>query len=159
MPGASQLPWGRDPPGLSYLAGAAWADGGRMRRIRKRLTVEAADRKLSPAEVGAVQADVTSERAVDLVPALLRMLETAQDDAARRHTRWRGYPARAPAGPRPTTDDRRSDIDTVVALLRAWDGRFSLDSAAASVWAAFWERWQHRVAAARFPGHLVSLAQ
>ena len=69
---ANQPPWRQDPPGLSYLAGAAWADGGRMKRIRERL--EAKD-KHSPRELAAIQADTYSIRAAELVPALLSLVD------------------------------------------------------------------------------------
>jgi penicillin amidase len=46
----------------------------------------------------------------------------------------------------------------IAQALRGWDGRFVVDSPAPTVWVAFWERWLRRVAAARFPEHLVSLA-
>ena len=78
---ANQPPWRKDPPGLSYLAGAAWADGGRMRRIRERL--EAKD-KHTPRELVAIQGDTFSTRAAELVPALLQLVP---DTVAAAHLR------------------------------------------------------------------------
>lgn len=64
-----------NPPWVStnrhYVSLAAWADGGRMRQIRKRLTAKS---KLSPDEVAAVHADVHSVRARELVPRLVTLL-------------------------------------------------------------------------------------
>src|SRR5688572_16246853 len=68
---ANQPPWQKDPPGLSYLAGAAWADGGRMKRIGARL--EAKD-KHAPRELASIQADTFSTRAAELVPELLALV-------------------------------------------------------------------------------------
>ena len=73
---ANQPPWRHDPPGLSYLAGGAWADGGRMRRIRTRLEVQS---KLSVREIGAIQADTFSVRAAELVPALAKLLPSSRE--------------------------------------------------------------------------------
>ena len=124
---ANQPPWRRDPPGLSYLPGGAWADGGRMRRIRQRLTEK---ERLSPQELGSIQADVTGARAVELLPAVLRHLAASRQPA----------PCLA------------------ASVLEGWDGRFVLGTAAPTVWVAFWEAWLRRVAAARFPQELVALA-
>jgi len=68
---ANQPPWSADPPGISYLAGGAWADGGRMRRIA---TLIEGAKKHTPEALGAIQADVFSERACELVPALAALL-------------------------------------------------------------------------------------
>lgn len=176
---ANQPPWRRDPPGLSYLAGGAWADGGRMRRIRRRLTGEG-ERKYSPAELGAIQADDLSERAVELMPALLRLLRgapasagtgasavptgsgtaagaagAAAADPRESIATAEGVPTQTPTGPTVSP----ALMQRAAVLLEAWDGRFSLESSAPAVWVAFWDAWQRRVAAARFPAHLVSLTQ
>jgi penicillin amidase len=42
-------------------------------------------------------------------------------------------------------------------LLRDWDGAYSVDSVAASVFTAFWEHWVRRVMAAQFPQGVVAL--
>ena len=68
---ANQPPWAADPPGLSYLGSAAWADGWRMHRIKQRLT---AAPRLTPDEVAAVQADAVGGRAAELAPVVARLL-------------------------------------------------------------------------------------
>ena len=42
-------------------------------------------------------------------------------------------------------------------LLRGWDGAYSVDSVAATVFTAFWEHWVRRVVRVRFPDHVVQL--
>lgn len=78
---ANQPPWALDPPGLPYLGSAAWADGGRMRRIRQRLT---AAPRLAPAAIADVQADVLGARAAELSPALVAALGTSADPMVQR---------------------------------------------------------------------------
>jgi penicillin G amidase len=132
---ANQPPWREDPPEISYLAGAAWADGGRMRRIRTRIENATANGgKLSPRELGAIQGDITSQRAAELLPALLRVL---------------GGDASAPSTP--------PLVHEAITLLGDWDARFVEDAAAPTVWTAFWDHWLRRVAGARFPAELVGL--
>lgn len=128
---ANQPPWEHDPPGVAYLGSAAWADGGRMRRIRQRL---AAQERHSPEDLAAIQADITSVRAVELVPAVLAMLRTSGA-------------VLAPA------------VQQALDVLRQWDGRYTLESAAPTVWTTFWDSWLRRVTAARFPRHLLALVQ
>ncbi|MGH2368496.1 MAG: penicillin acylase family protein, partial [Chloroflexota bacterium] len=77
---ANQPPWKADPPGLAYLGSAAWADGGRMRRIRHRLT---ASQKLSPEQIADVQADVTGTRPLELAPVLVDLLRVSSTPAVR----------------------------------------------------------------------------
>ena len=120
---ANNVPWSADP---HYLSMGAWAAGYRHRRIRERLETGA---KLSPAEVGAIQADVLDARAFDLRPALLRAIAGAADPLVAEAAR----------------------------ALEAWDCRYSPESVGASVFAAFWARWTERVALARFPAHLAPL--
>ncbi|HUE75320.1 MAG TPA: penicillin acylase family protein, partial [Chloroflexota bacterium] len=79
--------------------------------------------------VAAIQSDVQSARARDLVPALLKTLELT------------GY-----------------DEKSAVAALRVWNCEFALDQAGATVWAAFWGEWCLAVARARFPDRLVTVA-
>jgi penicillin amidase len=73
---------------------------------------------------------VVSLRAAELVPVLLSRVEGSA----------------------------RSDAAILCDVLRSWDSRFVVDSPAPTVWIAFWERWLRRVAAERFPEHLVGLA-
>ena len=42
-------------------------------------------------------------------------------------------------------------------LLRGWDGAYSVDSVAATVFTAFWEHWVRRVVRVRFPDDVVQL--
>jgi penicillin amidase len=84
--------------------------------------------RLSPDEVAAVQGDAVGGRAAALAPVVARLL-AGGGDAGRE----------------------------VAAVLDGWDGDFDLSGVAPTVWTAFWERWLHRVAAARFPAHLVPL--
>jgi penicillin amidase len=97
-----------------------------MRRIGQRLT---AAPRLTPEEIGAIQADVVGVRPAELGPRLVTLLREATDPAARR----------------------------LAGVLDGWDGSYVLDSAAPTAWTAFWERWLRRVAAARFPERLVPL--
>lgn len=131
---ANQPPWPHDPPGLAYLGSAAWADGWRMRRIRVRLTgdgVDEAPARFSPEQIGTIQADVTSARAVELLPHVVAAAAGSESPVARQ------------AGD----------------LLQGWDGKFTLDTPAASLWVAFWEHWQRRVSVGRFPQGVASLVQ
>jgi penicillin amidase len=137
---ANQPPWRRDPPNFTYLRGAAWADGGRMRRITQRLEAGGTPgvdgvAKMTPEQIASIQGDVFSVRAAELVPHLLRRLD------------------KVPAG----TND--ADAESVVRdVLAGWDYNFTIESPAPSVWVAFWERWIRRVAAVRFPERQVNLA-
>jgi penicillin amidase len=47
------------------------------------------------------------------------------------------------------------DLARAARLLRRWDCRFTVGSIGASLFAVFWWRWCERVAAARFPKHLL----
>jgi penicillin amidase len=124
---ANNPPWARADG--RYVSLAAWSDGYRMRRIRERLT---AKQRLTTEEVAAIQADVESARARDLVPRLVELLASAPERRVRAARR----------------------------RLEAWDFRFTTDSVAASVWAAFWEAWCVELAGApgRFPDGLLPLA-
>ncbi|MBX6770786.1 MAG: penicillin acylase family protein [Chloroflexi bacterium] len=121
---ANNVPWTRNP---AYLADGAWSDGYRMRRIRERLS---AAEKWRPEEIAAIQADVVSVRARDLVPALLSVV-----------------------APGETPTEREA-----VAVLRTWDARFTVDSVGASIWTAFWVEWRLALARARFPETLAEYA-
>jgi penicillin G amidase len=147
---ANQPPWSSDPPGLSYLGGAAWADGWRRRRIKERLT---AAPRLSPAEIGAVQGDVVGGRGAELAPALVHLLQSPAP-ASRLEATPPSRPAPATGGAPEETLQAARDLGALVA---GWDGSYSLESVAPTVWTAFWEQWLRRVAEVRFPAHLVPL--
>ncbi|MBI2942067.1 MAG: penicillin acylase family protein [Chloroflexi bacterium] len=121
---ANNVPWTRDH---WYLESGAWSDGYRAHRIRERLTAKDV---LAPEEVAAVQADVHGVRARDLVPALLALVEPADDPIVQQATH----------------------------TLRRWDREFSVASVGASIWAAFWAEWCLALARARFPEPLVEFA-
>jgi penicillin amidase len=124
---ANQPPWRLDPPDLPYVAGGAWADGGRMRRIRERLTERD---KLSPQEIGAVQADITSVRARELLAAV------------------RGF----------LSDHAPGLTGQALQALAVWDCQYTVDAVGPAVWTAFWEAWLERVVAARLPQGVAALA-
>ncbi len=121
---ANNVPWTRD---AWYLESGGWSDGYRGQRIRERLT---ARERLSPTEIAAIQADVYSVRARDLVPALL--LVAREEDHAR-------------AG-------------LALQALRRWRYEYTVVSVGASIWTAFWTEWCLTLARARFPSDLVELA-
>ena len=64
----------------AYLAGGAWSDGYRARRIRERIT---ARERLAPLEVAAIHGDVQSARARELLPALLKVIGDGDASVAR----------------------------------------------------------------------------
>ena len=124
---ANNPPWAEDPPEMPYLGSGGWADGYRFRRIRER--IEAGPARLSPNEIAAIHGDVLHARAVDLLPVLIEVLRTVP-------------------GRRPRAAYRQ---------LARWDGSFDTEAVGASIFTAFWQRWLERIAAARFPAHLVPL--
>ncbi len=79
--------------------------------------------------VGAIHADVIHGRGQDLGPIVAEIALQAKDKRVRE----------------------------LGALLRDWDGAYSVDSVAASVFTAFWEHWVRRVVRVRFPEHVVQL--
>jgi penicillin amidase len=121
----------------------AYGDGYRGRRIR---TILGKGGPLRPpfslGDMGAMHNDVYSGRAADLKGVLAGLLT--------------GRPADEPADASP---DRPSPMDAELAraarLLVRWDCRFTVGSVGASLFAVFWWRWCERVAAARFPEHLL----
>jgi penicillin G amidase len=160
---ANQPPWRQDPPGIPYLAGAAWADGGRMKRIAAQF---AEPRKRTPLELGAIQADIVSERAVALLPALLTLLDQSRTQIQTGASASGADAADAAGGTGNTNDvggagEAAGSLSVPAShaldILRGWGCEFSLDSPAPSVWTAFWDQWLRRVAAARFPAHTVGL--
>lgn len=74
---ANNVPGGAD---RHYLAGGAWSDGYRARRIRERIT---ARERLAPLEVAAIHGDVQSARARELLPALLELIGDGDTSIAR----------------------------------------------------------------------------
>ena len=81
------------------------------------------------ASVGAIHSDVIHGRGQDLAPMVAEIALKARDKGVRD---WG-------------------------ALLRDWDGAYSVDSVAATLFTAFWEHWVRRVMRARFPDHMVQL--
>ncbi|MGE3270571.1 MAG: penicillin acylase family protein [Chloroflexota bacterium] len=110
----------------------AYGDGYRGRRMRALLDGhEAIQTPYSLADMGAMHNDVYSERAAELKGPLADLLT--------------GEPA-----------STTPDLARAAALLRRWDARFTVGSVAASLFNVFWWRWCERVAALRFPQHLLA---
>ncbi|MBL8798093.1 MAG: penicillin acylase family protein, partial [Planctomycetia bacterium] len=99
------LPANEDP-GL----GGMWTTDARQRRIRNKLDGQA---KFTLDDSAAFQMDTVSERARDVVQALVRHLEAASDPALRK----------------------------AATLLKSWDGDMRADSAAAALFDAFSRHW------------------
>ena len=85
--------------------------------------------RLTPDDVAAIHADVVHGRAEDLAPALARIAAQGSGRALR------------DAG----------------ALLSEWNGAYTTDAVAPTLFSAFWTEWLRRVARARFPERLVPL--
>ena len=85
--------------------------------------------RLSADEVAAIQADVLHSRGQALGPLVARRARHSRDPAVRR----------------------------LGDLLEGWDGSYHVDQRAPAVFEAFWLHWRRRLAAARFPAHLVGL--
>lgn len=54
---------------------------------------------------------------------------------------------------------RRKEIRAWAEVLEAWDGSYTVDEIAPTLFTAFWDAWLKRVARARFPGALVSMVK
>ncbi|MBC8162784.1 MAG: penicillin acylase family protein [Roseiflexaceae bacterium] len=93
-------------PGYPHMIGSSFAAPYRARRIIELIT---AKQQLSPADMAAMHADVSSVQARELLP---RLLEIA-----------------------PLNERGRMAIE----LLRSWDGTMAADSAAAAVYAAWYQ--------------------
>lgn len=120
-----------NPPGhgdQDWQSLGLWADGYRMRRIRQRL--EARDQH-TPEEIGALQADTVSGRAVDLAGRVAWWL------------RQTGEP----------------QLGELAGLLETWDHAYALDRVGASIFETFWRVWLEEVANAQLPSRLNSLVQ
>ena len=102
--------------------------GGGHRSERLRQALESSP-QLDKDHSIALQNDVKSCRAERLCPPLLRQLAASTDP----------------------------DVAQVRVLLSAWDYRYTIDTAAPTVFETFMEVWQDRVARARFPEELVKL--
>jgi penicillin amidase len=118
----------------------SYGDGYRGRRMRRLLDAAAGPEKhaLQPPftldDMGAMHNDVYSEQAAELKgPLAGYLVGDSADDSA-------------PVDP---------DLVWASKTLQRWDSRFSLGSVGASLFATFWWRWCERVAAARFPKHLL----
>jgi penicillin amidase len=145
----------------------AYADGYRMRRIRHLLD-GAAD--LTAEDLGRMQFDTFSGRAAELCPTLMALLETTTDGLATEATergrqeggRKQEHPSAALSVPSVSSVANPSEIRRLLSpalqALREWDYRFEVDRVGASVFQAFWQAWTRRVAAVRFPAHLVGSA-
>jgi penicillin amidase len=120
---ANNPPWGGRGP---YMSLGNWSDGFRYRRIRERIQSKQTH---TPEEVGAIQADVSHGRAIELAPIVA---EFARGGRSRR-------------------------IRELGDLLAAWDGAYDTDSVAPTIFTAFWERWLVRVSSERFPERVVPL--
>jgi penicillin amidase len=114
------------PVGSDLSLYGSYGDGYRGRRIRRLLD---GGRRFTLDDMGAMQSDVYSERAAELKGALVDLL---------------------------TEGNPSDEIARAARTLRRWDCRFTLGSVGASLFAAFWWRWCERVAAARFPKHLLA---
>jgi penicillin amidase len=122
-----------------------------MRRIRALL--DSAE-GLTAEDLGRMQYDTYSGRAADLCPALLALLGRGSEGASRRVGEERSISTTStPQHPNTPTPE-----DPALEALRAWDYRFDVESVGASVFQVFWLAWTRRVAAARFPAHLVGSA-
>jgi penicillin amidase len=114
------------PEDFPYPLSGTWSSGHRARRIRQ--MIEEKDR-LSRQDLARMQMDVLSLRALDALPALLRLLAGSADQR----------------------------VTSAAAYLRSWDGRMEPDRVAASIFEFFHERWCQAVAAERFEPESISL--
>jgi penicillin amidase len=96
-------------------------------RMRRIRDCIEAQPRLTPLAVGAIHGDITHQRALDLASGLADRLAEAPSVAA------------------------------VAERLRAWDGRFSVDSVAATLFQAIWECFKARLLAARLPAAVAGL--
>jgi penicillin G amidase len=148
------------PDDFPYPLAGVWSSGYRARRIRQ--MIEAKDR-LSFGDLGPMQLDVLSLRAVECVPRLLAVLDGRVGvDAerrvgqvslgSRRPTMTDGGPALAPQAC-PTLQVASAALEQ----LRNWNCRMEPESAAAAVFDVFFTHWCQAVAGERFSGEAASL--
>ena len=127
------------PHGSDLPLYGSYGDGYRGRRMRALLgDVSQPDREVPAsvpirppftlADMGTMHNDVYSERAAELKGPLADLLVDGPDDP---------------------------DLARAARLLKRWDARFTVGSVAGSLFSVFWWRWCERVAAARFPKHLL----
>jgi penicillin amidase len=139
----------RPAPGdFPYPLAGVWSSGYRARRIRQ--MIEAKERT-SFDDLGRMQLDVLSLRAVECVPLLVALVER---DAASAPDLWRGRLARPDnAGETPAPQGRAAAVEA----LRGWNCRMEHESAAAAIFDVFFAQWCQAVANERFSGEAASL--
>ncbi|MBI3942104.1 MAG: penicillin acylase family protein [Chloroflexi bacterium] len=124
------------PEDYPYPLSGTWSSGNRARRIRHMLEHIGAETGAIPADIPlevdeatppayftGMQQDVLSLRAVDALPSLLTTL----------------------------VEDSDTRLAAARAYLQDWDGRMEVDEVAASLFEVFFQRWQRKVTAVRFP--------
>ncbi|MCC7367091.1 MAG: penicillin acylase family protein [Chloroflexi bacterium] len=122
------------PHGSDLPLYGSYGDGYRGRRMRAVLDGDGLlAAPMSLADMGAMHNDVYSERAAELKGPLADLLARGAGDSG------------------PEADD----LARAATLLRRWNAEFTLGSVAASLFNVFWWRWCERVAAVRFPKHLL----
>jgi len=115
-----------NPPGCQLPLYGTYADSYRFSHIRRHLSTDA---KLSPEEVGGLQADNLDIRAEDLKDAVAARLARSGE-------------------PR---------IREMAETLRTWNARYDLDQIGATLWAALWPRWVQHIGDAVLPEHVAEL--
>ncbi|MBI4507428.1 MAG: penicillin acylase family protein [Chloroflexi bacterium] len=117
-------------PEYPYPLSALWEPPYRARRIHE---VLASAERLDADACAALQADVVSLHARDLLPALRRALHAAPGH-------WSAVERAA------------------LALLDGWDGTMAAESPATAVWGVFYQRWMEAALTERLPPPLVRAA-
>jgi penicillin amidase len=112
------------PDDFPYPLAGVWTSGYRARRIRQMLEASA---RTSFEDLGKMQLDVLSLRAVECVPHLLALLE------------------------------RKLTSQAAVEELRRWNCRMERESVAAAIFDTFFVHWCQTVANERFSGEAASL--
>src|SRR5579883_835922 len=115
------------PDDYPYPYYGAFASGERAIRVRE--TIEQAE-KFDQSACMALQNDVLSVQARQLVPALVQQLAGLEDP----------------------------DVQLLRGYLATWDYRYKTDAIAPACFEMFLGLWKTRIAEERFPSHLVSLA-
>ncbi|MCC6177550.1 MAG: penicillin acylase family protein [Chloroflexi bacterium] len=143
------------PIGSDLPLYGAYGDGYRGRRIRAWLegTGPFTPGRKGPFtldDMGAMQNDVYSERVAEVKRALAGLLADAPSNS---QSSERSASMRDAS--RSTPSSECDDFAWASRVIRRWDSRYTVGSIGASLFAAFWWRWCRRIAAARFPAHLV----